>query len=319
MKPGADPPGSAVGRARDLEADVDGDRLDRTLARLCPDLSRSRLQRLIESQHVTLDGVPSRAAARLRSGQRIRVTVPEQPPSRLEPQHIPISVIYQDDDLLVVDKPAGMTVHPSPGHPDGTLANAVLALFPGLEGTGSTIRPGIVHRLDKDTSGLMVVAKHESAHAGLARQFKERQVTKGYLALVHGRLRHAEAVIEAPLGRDRRHRQRQAAVEGGREASTSYQVVAGFSAYTLVDVRPLTGRTHQIRVHFAAVGNPIVGDATYGRSHPSLGRHFLHAHLLGFALPSSGEHVEFGARLPPELEEFLEAIQPGASSWGRTG
>ena len=295
-------------RTLTFTAQARGLRLDRFLADRCPDLSRSRLQRLIAEGHVTLDSAPAKPASRLEAGQLVTVTIPEPTPSHLLPQDIPLNVVYQDRDILVVDKPAGLTVHPAPGHPDRTLVNAVLALCPDLEGIGGTVRPGIVHRLDKDTSGLMVVAKNERAHAHLADQLKKRGFTKVYLALVKGRLSPAEAVVEAPLGRDPRNRRRMAVVSNGREAETRYRVVKYYETYSLVEVRPSTGRTHQIRVHFASLGHPLAGDSTYGRRDARLDRHFLHARLLGFRLPSTGEYVEYTSEPPPELRAFLDAL-----------
>lgn len=298
-----------MSRTLDFIADVGGDRLDRFLAARCPDLSRSRLQHLIEKGLVTLDGRVARASARVQAGQRIVVEVPAPTQSPLVAQEVPLRVVYQDQDVLVVDKPAGLTVHPAPGHPDHTLANAVLALCPDLQGVGGTIRPGIVHRLDKDTSGLMVVAKNDRAQAALSAQIKERQFTKGYLALAHGRVSPPEAVIEAPIGRDPSNRQRMAVASHGREAVTRYRVLRYYRGYTLLEVRPVTGRTHQVRVHFASLGHPLAGDGTYGRPDPRLRRHFLHAHLLGFTMPSTGEYREFRSELPAELAAFLDGLE----------
>ena len=292
-------------------ADVDGERLDRFLARRSEDLSRSRLQRLISEGLVTLDGRYAKAAARLESGQSVSVTVPDPGPTHLEPQDIPVAVVYQDSDILVVDKPAGLTVHPAPGHPDGTLVNAVLAMCPDLQGVGGRLRPGIVHRLDKGSSGLLVVAKNDRAQARLSKQLKERTFTKRYLAVVRGRLSPAKAVIQAPLGRDPANRKRLAVVTRGRDATTTYRVVRLLEGYTLAEVSPSTGRTHQIRVHFASLGHPLAGDATYGSADPRLpGRHFLHAQTLGFEHPSSEEYVEFASPLPEELSAFLRGLEP---------
>jgi len=220
-----------------------------------------------------------------------------------------LNVIFEDRDLIVVDKPAGLTVHPAPGHPDKTLVNAILALCPDLEGIGNAVRPGIVHRLDKDTSGLIVVAKNEKAHTCLAGQFKERRVVKSYKALVHGRLEPPEAVVDAPIGRHPVHRKRMAVVTTGRAAITRYRVVLYLPGYSLVEVSPSTGRTHQIRVHLAALGHPLAGDSTYGKRHPRLDRHFLHAHYLEFRLPSTGESMELSSVLPGDLQGFLDELR----------
>ena len=297
-----------MSRTLSLTTDADGQRLDRFLADRCPDLSRSRIKQLISGGHVTLDEEPPKPSSKLRAGQLVTVEIPDPVPDRVLPQAIPLAVVYQDRDILVVDKPAGLTVHPAPGHPDGTLVNAVLALSEGLREIPGTTRPGIVHRLDKDTSGLIVVAKSERVRAALARQLKQRGFTKVYLALVHGRLSPAEAVIEAPIGRDPRNRKRMAVVPNGREATTRYRVVRYCGRFTLADVRPSTGRTHQVRVHFASIEHPLAGDGTYGKPHPALGRHFLHSQVLGFQLPSTGEYVEFRSELPAELRGFLDTL-----------
>ena len=291
-------------------ADDTGQRLDRFLATHCPDLSRSQLQRLIADGHVALDGGPVVAATKARAGQRISLTVPDPVEGDLAPEDIPLDVVHEDSDLLVVDKPAGMTVHPGPGHRSGTLANAVLAHCPDLQGIGGTLRPGIVHRLDKNTSGLIVVAKTQKAHTRLSSQLKQRRFKKVYVALLRGRLSPVEAIIEAPIGRDPRDRKRMAVVAGGRESVTRYTVLEYPAGYSLVEVRPTTGRTHQVRVHFASIGHPLAGDSTYGKGHPILERHFLHAHKLGFLLPSTGEYAEFTSPLPAELLTFLDGLRP---------
>ena len=312
-----------------LEAEGSGERLDVFVARRCPRLSRSLAQRLIREGGVTVGGRPARAGQRLEPGDRVLVRMPPEEPETLRPEPIPLTIVYEDEDLLVVDKPAGLTVHPAAGLPAGqagvrrgTLAAALLAYRPELADVGGPERPGIVHRLDRDTSGLLVVAKNEAARAALARQWKERQVEKGYLALVHGRLEPSEAVIDAPIGRDPRHRQRMAVVEGGRAARTAYRVrrylqggpaglpagQAGRDAYSLVEVAPSTGRTHQIRVHFAALAHPLVGDRLYGRPSSVLRRQFLHAHRLAFHHPVDGRPLEFESPLPEDLRQALEGL-----------
>ena len=293
-----------------IRVDKSGERFDRFLSEHCPDLSRSRIQALISDGSVTLDGKAAKPSARIRAGQMIVLRLPEPQVSRLEPQHIPLSIVYEDGDLLVVDKPAGMTVHPAPGHPDGTLVNAVLAHCPDLQGIGGTVRPGIVHRLDKDTSGLMVVAKNDRAHRALSDQLKARAFTKEYIALTHGSVTPHEAIIDAPIGRSSANRQQMAVVERGREAVTRYRVMRYYPAHTLVEIYPTTGRTHQIRVHFASLGYPLVGDATYGKPDGRLNRHFLHASKLGFAHPSGGEYLEFTSSPSPELTAFLKSVYP---------
>ena len=292
----------------ELAADRPGERLDVFVARRRPDLSRSRVQRLIAEGLVVVDGAPARAGRKLSADEKVTVTLPPPEPSTVEPEPIPLTVWYEDEDLLVVDKPAGMPVHPSAGHRRGTLVNALLAHCPSLAGIGGSQRPGIVHRLDKDTSGLMVVAKNDAAHQSLSRQLKERSVRKGYAALVEGRLEPPEAIIEAPIARDPSHRKRMAVVPGGREARTAYKVRRYLDGYTLVEVTPSTGRTHQIRVHFASLGHPLVGDPLYGRRSKVLGRQFLHAHRLGFHHPRDGRYLKFESPLPQDLQSALEAL-----------
>jgi 23S rRNA pseudouridine1911/1915/1917 synthase len=215
-------------------------------------------------------------------------------------------MVYEDNDLLVVDKPAGLTVYPAPGHPVNTLVNALISRLPELP--GSSLRPGIVHRLDKDTSGLIVVAKNSQAQQNLINQFKTRSVKKTYMVLVKGHLEPEHGIIEAAIGRDPRNRKRMAVVAGGREARTQYTVVKYIGDYTLLEVKPETGRTHQIRVHLSAIGFPVVGDKVYGVKSPYLSRQFLHASRLGFRLPSTGEYVEFTSDLPPDLAQALKEI-----------
>ena len=292
-----------------LTAARDGERLDRFVSENCPGLSRTHAQKLITEGLVTVNGQSAKAGHRLNAGDAVEVTVPPEPIPTMSPEDIPLDIIYEDSDLLVVNKPAGMTVHPAPGHPGHTLANAVLAHFPELKDEDNTLRPGIVHRLDKDTSGLMVVAKNRAAQANLADQFKSRTVNKSYLVLVKGQLKPETGIIEAAIGRDPRNRQRMAVVTRGREARTAYRVVKYTGKYSLLEIKPETGRTHQIRVHLAAIGYPVVGDATYGIKNPHLSRQFLHASKLGFNLPSTGEYVEYEAPLPEDLERALREIR----------
>ena len=291
-----------------FKTDTAGMRLDKFLDSRCPDLSRSRIKALISGGHVTLDGKAAKPSAKIQPGQAIVLQLPEPAKSALRRQNIPISIVFEDRDLLVVDKPAGMTVHPAPGHPDGTLVNAVLMHCLDLQGIGGTVRPGIVHRLDKDTSGLLVVAKNDRSHRLLSAQLKAREFTKVYIALTHGRITPPEAIVDAPIGRSNANRQRMAIVDGGREAITRYRVSRLYPFHTLVEVRPETGRTHQIRVHLASIGYPLVGDSTYGKPEDNLNRHFLHAATLGFTHPTEGKYREFTSELPTELTAFLESL-----------
>ncbi len=284
-----------------------GTRLDSYVAQECPELSRSYVQRLISDGYITVNGRAAKGSLKLKIGDRVTAIIPPPAPPKPLPEEIPLTIVYEDSDLLVVDKPAGLAVHPAPGHPSHTLVNAILAHCPDLAISGS-VRPGIVHRLDKNTSGLMVVAKNDAAHNNLSNQLKVRSMLKRYVVLVHGYLSPERGIIEAPIGRDPHNRKRMAVVSGGREARTQYRVIRYLDNYTLLEVTLETGRTHQIRVHFSSIGFPVVGDEVYGKRPPILNRQFVHACCLGFKLPSSGEWVEFSSKLPADLEEALERI-----------
>lgn len=314
-----------------VDAGGSGERLDRWLAEQLPDRSRSEIQRWVKDGLVAVDGQTARASVRLEQGQQIGLAIPEAvAPAGIAPESLPLNIVYEDDDLLVVDKPAGMVVHPAPGHSGGTLVNAVLHHCPQIEGVGGERRPGIVHRLDKETSGLIVVAKNDHAHRYLQAQFKERTVYKQYLALVEGRLTPARGRITAPIGRHPDDRKRQAVLpadpqtgsSAGREAITDYAVLAVYAApgassgapattFSLVGAELHTGRTHQIRVHFAWYKHPIVGDTVYGlrKQRLKLDRHFLHAHRLRLRLPATGTEREFVAPLPAELQAILDQLE----------
>ena len=293
-----------------LVVDKPGTRLDKYVSEQYPELSRTQTQKLIGDGYIKVNDRVAKAGLKLDVGDRLTISLPPPVPSSLLPEAIPLNIIYENDDLLVLDKPAGLAVHPAPGHPSHTLVNAILSHLSSLPDTGNSLRPGIVHRLDKDTSGLMLVAKNSAAHLNLANQFKARSVVKAYLVLVRGHLTPEDGIIEAPIGRDRSHRERMAVVaeDKGREARTEYHVVNYIGNYTLLEVRPETGRTHQIRVHLAAIGYPVVGDAVYGVKSPHLSRQFVHASRLGFRLPSTGEYVEFTSELPADLEQALKDI-----------
>jgi 23S rRNA pseudouridine1911/1915/1917 synthase len=285
-----------------------GTRLDKYVCHQLGELSRTRIQKLIADGYITVNDQVAKAGLKLNIGDRLRVIIPPVPPSRLTPEAIPLNIIYEDDDLLVIDKPAGLTVHPAPGHPGHTLVNALLSHFPHLADISDSLRPGIVHRLDKDTSGVMLVAKSSVAQTDLVEQFKARSVAKAYLVLVKGHLTPEDGAIEAPIGRDPGNRKRMAVVASGREARTEYRVIRYIADYTLLEVKPETGRTHQIRVHFSAIGYPVVGDKVYGVKSAYLSRQFIHASRLGFKLPSTGEYVEFKSELPPDLAQALKDI-----------
>ena len=285
-------------------------RFDRFVEARCPDLSRSRCARLIREGWVLLNGAVAKPSARVRAGDVVQVTVPPPVPSEMAPQPMPLPVVYQDGHVIVVNKPAGLTVHPGPGHPDRTLVNALLAMVPGLPGVGGVQRPGIVHRLDRETSGLVVVAKTDVAHACLTGQMKARAVYKAYLALASGAVAGERGEVDAPVGRHPRHRQRMAVVPAGRPALTRFRVVSRFSGCTLVEAYPVTGRTHQIRVHLAHLGHPLVGDRVYGKASDLVGRQFLHAARLGFLMPpEEKEWRVFEAPLPGDLRDALERLR----------
>ena len=284
--------------------------------------SRSHIKALIETGHITVDGGTAKPALHLRRGQRVEVVVPPPPPATVAPEDISLPVVFEDEHLLVINKPPALTVHPGAGRPSGTLVNAVLARVPGLAGVGSRQRPGIVHRLDKDTSGLLVVAKTPVAYASLSSQVARRTVNRTYLALVHGVLPHDERTITAPIGRHPRHRTRMAVVPRGREAITRYRVLERLARYTLVEAHLVTGRTHQIRVHFAHIGHPVAGDPVYaGRPDElGIGRQALHAHRLQFVHPASGKEMAFEAPPPADFAAAVErARAQGAAQDRRKG
>ena len=293
-----------------LVVDKPGIRLDKYVTEHCPELSRTRTQRLINDGYIKVNGRVAKAGLKLNISDKLTINIPPATPTTLTPEAIPLNILYEDNDLLVIDKPAGLTVHPAPGHPAHTLVNAILSHLSSLPDTGDWQRPGIVHRLDKDTSGVMLVAKNSAAHSNLTDQFKARSIVKVYQVLVKGHLTPVDGIIEAPVGRHPYHRERMAVVaeSRGREARTQYHVVDYIDDFTLLEVRPETGRTHQIRVHLSAIGYPVVGDRIYGVKSPHLSRQFVHASLLGFKLPSTGKYVEFTSPLPPGLAQVLKDI-----------
>jgi 23S rRNA pseudouridine1911/1915/1917 synthase len=299
------------------EGGVDS-RLDAYLATHIEGWSRGRLQRLIEDGDVLVNARQVKSSYKLKANDEVEVELAAPISASFLPEDIPIDIVYEDDDLIVVNKPAGLVVHPAAGNQSGTLANALAFHFQRLSSRGGAIRPGLVHRLDKDTSGLLVVAKKEDVHEDLANQFREREVFKSYLALVHGVLDQKSGTIDQPIARDARNRTRMAVVRGGRPALSLYRTRQQYQRFTLLDVEIKTGRTHQIRVHLAWLKHPLVGDDVYGGGRDNsvqnpqlraairkLGRQFLHAEQLGFRHPRSGETLRFKAPLPDELAAFL--------------
>jgi len=321
---GSDPTGVAPDDAgfTDLVVSPEqkGERLDRFLTSLLGGHSRSQLQKLITGGFVTVAGRTARANLTLHDGDRVRVTLPDAEPSSLASEALPVEILYQDEDLAVIDKPAGMVVHPGAGHASGTLVNALLHHLPGLSGIGGEMRPGIVHRLDRGTSGVMVIAKHDTAHQELSRQFHDREVEKEYIALVWGVVQ-AGRRIDAAIGRDPGDRQKMSAkAKHARHAVTRITRALHLPGVTLCQVAIHTGRTHQIRVHLSAIGHPVVGDSVYGGVHrrvagdiravQRLERPFLHAARLAFTHPRDGRRLEFTAPLPHDLQDVLDALPP---------
>lgn len=289
-------------------------RLDVFLAKAAPDLSRSRVQTLVADGLVTVSGRAEKASYKVQPGDRILLTVPAPVPATVAPEAIPLDVLYEDESVVVVNKPRGMVVHPAAGNWQGTLVNALLGRCGDLSGIGGEVRPGIVHRLDKDTSGVMVVAKSDAAHASLAKQIKDRTAGRKYLALVHGNVQAETGLVDAPIGRHRLDRKKMAVdPDHGREARTRFRVVERFGDYTLVECRLETGRTHQIRVHMAHIGHPVVGDPKYGprRSPFAIAGQALHSAELVFRHPVSGAALTFTAPLPDDMAAILRALRAG--------
>lgn len=309
-------------RQFNASAEDTGQRLDRFLAANLPELSRSRIAELIDEGHVRVNGAAAKRAHRVAAGERIEITLLPRPALEAVPEEIPLEILYEDDDLLVVNKPSGMTVHAGAGTSSGTLVNALLHRFGKLSTAGGPLRPGIVHRLDKDTSGVLVVARNDAAHRSLAEQFQKRTVEKTYIALVHGRLKRDSGTIELPVARDpvRRTRMTTRRPAGrARAARTNWKVLARLENFTLLAVRIHTGRTHQIRVHLSALGHAVVGDTLYGAPRQvrvprgsiapaPLARNFLHAARISFEHPRTGARVTVVAPLPPELVRFAREL-----------
>ena len=296
-----------------------GARLDAFLAGKM-EKTRSSVQKLIEEENVRLNGAPAAKNARLREGDRVEATEPPPEVLDVKPQNIPLDIVYEDQDLLVVNKPKGVVVHPAAGNPDGTLVNALLFhCGDSLSGINGVIRPGIVHRIDKDTSGLLIVAKNDRAHQSLAEQIAVHSFTRIYNAVVYGIVKEEEGTVSAPIGRHPTDRKRMAVLSsGGREAVTHYRVLERFPGFTLVECRLETGRTHQIRVHMAHIGHPVAGDPVYGpkKCITELQGQCLHARVIGFIHPATGEYLEFDSGLPPYFERFLEKLRRSGKERG---
>jgi 23S rRNA pseudouridine1911/1915/1917 synthase len=288
-----------------------GRRLDNVLHERLPQYSRSRIQEWIRTGRVLVNGAPARASLTVRGGEAIHVEPADPPPLHAEPEAIPLAILYEDDDVVAVDKPAGMVVHAGAGVHSGTLVNALLHRFGSLSGVAGEMRPGIVHRLDRFTSGVILVAKNDAAHRKLAVQFSSRRVEKVYLALVHGALKQEGGVIDKPIARDPIHRTRMTArLRDGRTAHTEYRVAARLPGFTFLEVKIGTGRTHQIRVHLSSIGHPVAGDTLYGApaevpGRAALGRYFLHAHRIRFFRPSDDRPITVVSPLPQELQAWM--------------
>jgi 23S rRNA pseudouridine1911/1915/1917 synthase len=315
------PPGENPSLHLSVSADNDGERLDAFLAAHIEGWSRARLQRLIEDADVLVNGHSAKSSYKIHAGDEIEVELTPPPSTLFIPEDIPLDIVYEDDELIVVNKAAGMVVHPAAGASSGTLANALAFHFQRLSTLGGVARPGIVHRLDKGTSGLLVVAKTESAHENLADQFRAREVLKSYMALVHGRVEKTTDQIDQPIARDPRNRTRMAVVRGGRPALSIYRIRKRFERFTLLNVELKTGRTHQIRVHLSWLKHPVVGDEPYGAGRDKtvsdqrirseiarMGRQFLHAEHLGFRHPKTAEELRFTAPVPAELQSLLDVL-----------
>lgn len=291
----------------------EGIRLDKVLAERLPDLTRTAIQRLLEEELVLINGKPAAKNRKGRAGDSVAVRIPDPEPLCLQAENVPLDIVYEDDDLLVVNKPQGMVVHPAPGNYQGTLVNALLAhCGTSLSGINGVIRPGIVHRIDKDTSGLLMVAKNDFAHQGLARQIKEHSFRREYEAVVAGRMKQESGVVNAPIGRHPIDRKKMAVTEkNSKEAVTYFRVIAEYPGYTHIRLRLETGRTHQIRVHMAYLGHPVAGDPVYGPKKPDLGLkgQCLHARLIGFVHPRDGRYLEFESPLPDYFARLLIKLE----------
>lgn len=294
-----------------IEPVAAGERIDRFLTEQMADLSRSQIQNMIENGLVLVVGKQVKPNYKLRAGDKISLTLPEPESTEVEPEDIPLDIVYEDSDVIVVNKPRGLVVHPAAGHMKGTLVNALLYHCKDLSGINGVLRPGIVHRIDKDTSGLLMAAKNDLAHQSLAVQLKEHTVTRKYIAVVHGVVNHDLGTIDAPIGRHPVQRLKMAVVKsGGRHAVTHFSVLERFANYTLLECKLETGRTHQIRVHLDFIGHPLAGDPVYGpkRTLPINGQ-ALHAQVLGFEHPRTGEYLEFSTEIPKDLQKIIDFLR----------
>jgi 23S rRNA pseudouridine1911/1915/1917 synthase len=304
-----------------IQAETSGQRLDHCVVEAIPNLSRSEIQRLIKAGQILVNGAVSKPAYRLEQGDSIEISLPEPPPDVIEPEDVSLNIVYEDDDLVVIDKPAGMVVHPAFGNRSGTLVNAAIAHWPEMREVGGEDRAGVVHRLDKDTSGLLVMARNTVALEALQAQFKARTVYKRYLALVEGVPGNGSGLIEAPIGRDPRQRKRMTVTKEGRPARTRYDLLEDLGTNALLSLILHTGRTHQIRVHLAWLGHPVVGDAVYGfrKQRIKMKRLFLHAAELHIDSPVTGQRLEFHSPLPDSLENILDKLRQNlGATWGQS-
>ena len=295
-----------------IVVDIDNVRLDAYIAKKCEELSRTMIQRLIENGNVLVDGKEKKISYKVQIGEVIQLNVPEAKEIGIKAQNIPLDVVYEDDDIIVVNKPKGMVVHPANGNPDSTLVNAIMAHCKGrLSGIGGEIRPGIVHRLDKDTSGLLIVAKNDKAHINLSEQIKNREVKKIYIAFVRGVVSENEATINMPIGRSSKDRKKMEVRKDGKEAITHFKVLKRYDKYTLLEVKIDTGRTHQIRVHMAQIGHSVVGDMVYsnGKNEFGIQGQMLHAKSLDFKHPITGKETHLEAELPEYFTEILNQLE----------
>jgi len=296
------------------KVDVSGakNRIDQYLAEIQSELSRSRIKKLIEDGHITVNGIATKCKSKLHAGDVILLQLPEPTPLEIPAEALALDIVFEDSAMILVDKAPGMVIHPAPGHSSGTLVNALLAHCPDLPGIGGIERPGIVHRLDKDTSGLVLVAKTDAVHKSLCKQFKNREIKKVYLALVKGRIINATGSIQSSIGRHKQHRKKMATgLRDGREARTDYEVIQRYGHFTYVRLFPKTGRTHQIRVHMASLSHPVLGDGLYGgkldAKFKKMPRQALHAHRLEFSHPETEKWMQFESPLPKDMEEYLLA------------